>query len=217
MKHWLFIVLIALSLASGCNRGNDSGAADPDPAATTTPETTEPVANVGTGQAPVVTPTTPDTSSPDFAGPTTAHVPTRFGTQRMLDISQVLTRGELREVTHFTGSLQETPLEGQAPTRTYNAIRFAGDGHLGVGLQVWEYSSSAATTRQFERLRDTYVEPRGTRSVGDGGFRSDYPGIRQIVFMSRSRNLVVAIACDETVCPTDREITGLAEKAEDNL
>ena len=217
MKHWLNVALITLLLGVGCNRGSDSeGAAEPNP--DTTSANTTPVAAEDIGQNTAVNPQTADThQTQDFSGPTTGSVPSRFGSPRDLDISNVLTRGEVREATRFTGTLQETTLEGQKPSRTYNSIRFAGDGHLGVGLQVWEFSSSAATTRHFERLRDTYVEPRGTRTVGDGGFRSDYTDIRQIVFMSRSRNLVIAIACDETVCPTDQEIIGLAEKAEDNL
>lgn len=219
MKHWLLVALITLLFGIGCNRGGEAeGAAESNSSAANTNTSAAQVANEDTGQTtPVTPPTTDAPPTPDFSGPTTGRVPTHFGSQRDLDISFILNRGEVREATRFTGTLQETILEGQKPSRSYNSIRFAGDGHLGVGLQVWEFSSSAATTRHFERLRDTYVEPRGTRSVGDGGFRSDYPGVRQIVFMSRSRNVVVAIACDETVCLADTEIIGLAEKAEDNL
>lgn len=220
MKHWLLLILIAILLPTGCNRGeSDTPTETLAPPVQTTDEVAPPVAQNDVGQGTTVATPGPDssTAAPDFAGPTSNRPPTRFGTQRVLQIDHLLTRGEVREVTHFAGALQELELEGQAPSPTYNSVRFAGEGHLGVGLQVWEFSSSAATTRHFERLRDTYVDPRGTRTVGDGGFRSDFPGIRQIVFMSRSRNVVIAIACDDTICEHDGEIAGLAEKIEDRL
>ena len=134
-----------------------------------------------------------------------------------LDITDLLTRGDVRDVTHYTGTLSEAPLEGIAISSNYNAVRFSTEDSLGVGLQVWELASSAATNRQFLRFRDTYVGVRATRSAGDGGFRADFGGIRQLVFMSRRRSTIVGISCDEVVCPTDREIEALAERVESRL
>lgn len=162
--------------------------------------------------SPSVAPT-PATGTTPSPRPT----PSQFFNPRVLAIDHYLTRPEVRELTGFIGALTETDLQGQEPSNNYNAMRFGGEDHLGVALQVWDLASAAATTRQFQRMRDTYVDARGTRAVGDGAFRSNYPGIRQLVFMSRSRNTIVALACDDTVCGDDDALVELAQRVEGRL
>ena len=151
------------------------------------------------------------------AQPRIATSPTRRRAPTPPDIDHLLSRVEIRELTQFTGSLQRSELEGQEPSEVYNAMRFAGENHLGVAVQLWSLNSSARTTQRFDRLRETFVEPVGARGIGDSAFRSDYPGMRQFVFVSRQHNVVVAIACDESVCTDEGHVTMLAERAESHL
>ena len=110
------------------------------------------------------------------------------------------------------------PLEGQPPGEAYNAFRIGPEDRFGVGMQVWEFRSSAETARYFGRLNDTYIGARDlTRGVGDRSFRADFAGIRQLVFMSRRHNDVVAISCDETFCADDEGIERLAELVHSRL
>ena len=187
-----------------------------------TPTTNDPVEGVSQNEpAPTVATTGQDAGRNDaiqtIAQPRIATSPTRRRAPAPPEVEHLLSRVEIRELTQFTGSLQRTELEGQEPSEIYNAMRFAGEDHLGVAVQLWSLNSSARTTQQFDRLRDTFVEPVGARDIGDSAFRSDYPGMRQFVFVSRQHNVVVAVACDESVCTDEGHVTMLAQRAESHL
>jgi hypothetical protein len=130
----------------------------------------------------------------------------------VLEIDQLLSRGEVRELTQYTGSLREIPLEGQPPSESYNAVRFAADTSYGLGIQMWQLETSDDASRHFQRLRDTYVATEAQRIMAHNGFSSTFGGIRQIVFMSRGEHAVVAVSCDETLCPRDGVLTRVAER-----
>ncbi|MBN1946783.1 MAG: hypothetical protein JW797_14005 [Bradymonadales bacterium] len=131
---------------------------------------------------------------------------------QILAIDNLLNRSDLREITGFTGVLNVQPLEGQQPDEGYNAQRISPPDQFGAGLQVWELRGAAETSRHYNRLRETYVgAEEKSGNIGDRFFRADFAGIRQLVFMSRRHNRVIALSCDDTLCTQDQAIERLAE------
>lgn len=226
--------VFALALAAACAGGwlggcdRDSGpepmqpVSEPEPPA---PQQTPPQPNptpsgaADAGDASGGTPSarpTPPADGPDLSSIIAARSAQR--SLRPLDIEHFLSRGDVRELTNFAGALTEVPLEGQTPDAEYNGFRFAGDNHLGVTVQAWDMSSSAAANRLFERLRQTYLASEESRTdVGDESFRSTHAGVRQFVFLNRRRSMVVAVACDVQVCPADGELNALAGRVFQNM
>ncbi len=223
----LQILLIATLVLGACRGGSGEPEASAPTAEAPSPSEGTAAAPAATGQADLAgaldaapapgpdsgMPVAPRLTNDDLPRPNVQ----RSARASILEIAELLSRADVREVTGYTGPLEESVLEGQEASANYNSVRFATEQTLGVGLQVWDLASSAATNRQFLRFRDTYIEVRATRTVGDSGFRADFGGVRQLVFMSRRRSTIVALACDETVCPTDAEIEAIAERVESRL
>jgi hypothetical protein len=132
--------------------------------------------------------------------------------QQNLDIDHLLSRGEVREVTGYTGTLSHTELEGQEPSQTYNAFRLAGDQTYGFGLQVWKLRDGAQATSFFNRMHETYVVTANDNLGDTPAFEAELGGIRQLVFVAAQTGNVVALSCDETVCPDDETLAHLAER-----
>jgi hypothetical protein len=223
----VFALALAAACAGGwvggCDRGDGpepaQHAGEPEPATpqetppqnpTPTPTGAADAGDASTG-APTARPT-PPSDGPDLSSIIAARSAQR--SLRPLDIEHFLSRGDVRELTNFAGALTEVPLEGQTADAEYNGFRFAGDNHLGVTVQAWDMSSSAAANRLYERLRQTYLASEASRAdVGDESFRSTHAGVRQFVFLNRRRSMVVAVQ----VCPGDGELTALASRVFQNM
>lgn len=134
-----------------------------------------------------------------------------------LRIDHLLSRGEVRQVTGYTSRLDEAPLEGQPASEEYNGMRLAAADSYGFGLQVWRYADPDRADSQYDRMRETYVVTGTTRVAGDNAFRAAFGGIRELVFTSRQRNTVVALSCDETVCPDESVLQELAQRVRQRL
>jgi hypothetical protein len=134
-----------------------------------------------------------------------------------LAIGHLLSRGEVREVTGYAARLTEAPLSGQTPDDHYNGLRLATDDGYGVGLQVWRFGDATRASSHFERLRQTYIVNGSTRVAGDQAFRSEFGGIRQLVFQGRASHTVVAVSCDVTVCTDDQVLQDLAQRVHGRL
>jgi hypothetical protein len=126
--------------------------------------------------------------------------------EELLEVDYLLSLGDVREVTRYTGPIETSPIVGQILSADHNSIRYGIGERFGIGLQVWTFRRNADTAREFNRQRETYIAPTENRGLGDVAFNSEFDNLHQLVVMSRRANTIFAISCDTGTCGGSLEI-----------
>lgn len=135
-----------------------------------------------------------------------------------LIVADLLTRADVREVTGYTGELQETTLEGIEPSTDYNAIRLAAaDKSYGFALQLWQFGETRQVTNHFRRLRETYFSQTVDGApVGNEAFQAEFLGLHHYAFLHRASKSVAVVSCDALHC-TGRQTRSMAQRVSNRL
>ena len=131
-----------------------------------------------------------------------------------LNISNLLTVGDIRSTASYRGQLQPQPLLGSEATDTYKGVRFVPkrkkDGY-GFGIQVWRPKKLNDVNARFRQLQKHHLSTTTFKNLGDGAFNSEFQGIITLCFKNRNKRSVVALTCDSKICDLSK-LSMLARK-----
>lgn len=168
-------------------------AADPPPASAEE----EPEFDMGEPAAP-----SGGTDAPAAGGESAPATPRRVEvTASFLKVDGMLEPADVWKSLDYKGLLQHGEFVGQAPSKTYNAMRLATEnGGFGVALQVWKPGSATAGTRRFDDLYKNSIGGQRSKDVGTLAFRSEHHGLRSVVFLDQQRSTVAWVTCEAKLC-----------------
>lgn len=141
-----------------------------------------------------------------------------LGQPTALQINEMLTPVDIRELTGYTGTLLDKPLPGQEPNANRNSMRIASDEGFGVGLQVWRVDEVRQLEPRFSRLRSTYIQQeRPERIIGQQAFTGEFGGIRHYAFLHRASRQILVVTCSDEICDTPEKVSRLAGRINSRL
>jgi len=123
-----------------------------------------------------------------------------------LDIEKLISIGELREITGYSGVFVETLLQGQRPDDRYNAVRLATDDpkQLGFAIQVWKPGNDSAAQRRFQDLHAQSFGGEKVRDVATDAFAASHHGLQEFAFFDRGKRATVLLSCSAKICTRDQ-------------
>ena len=212
-------LIVATVSFAACNGEEEPADVSPIPVVVDTPEViplgNQPGPDVGSAPTTNQTPLLPDELEFPYEPPPS--LTNRFESN-VLELDHLLTAGEVRQFARWTGQrLEEGAVEGQAPSETYNSVRFHPEGLYGLAIQVWELEDPNEAREFFNRLFATYPTSEEADGVGDTAFRSDFGGIQQLVFYVRRADTVIAVSCDDEFCADPEAITRIGTTLQDRF
>lgn len=134
-----------------------------------------------------------------------------------LTVSDLLTRADVRELTKFEDVLTEQPLDGVAPSPTYNSIRIGTDDVFGASLQLWRPSEARQAGARFLRLKETYIAATADPApVGDEAFFGEFGETVHYAFHHKASHSVAVVTCATKLCDADK-VKALADRVASRL
>lgn len=134
-----------------------------------------------------------------------------------LAVSELLTRADVREMTKYEEVLAEQPLDGLAPSPTYNAVRIGSETMFGASLQVWRPLEARQVGGRFLRLKDTYIAATvDTTPVGDEAFFGEFGETVHYAFHHKASRSVAVITCASKLCDAEK-VKALADRVASRL
>jgi len=134
-----------------------------------------------------------------------------------LAVSELLTRADVREMTKYEEVLAEQPLDGVAPSPTYNAVRIGSDTLFGASLQVWRPLEARQAGSRFMRLKETYIAATAdTTPVGDEAFFGAFGETVHYAFHHKASRSVAVITCAAKLCDAEK-VKALADRVASRL
>lgn len=134
-----------------------------------------------------------------------------------LMVSDLLTRADVREITKFEEVLAEQPLDGVAPSATYNSIRIGSEAMFGASLQLWRPAEARQAGARYLRLKETYIAATvDAAPVGDEAFFGEFGETIHYAFHHKASRSVVIITCAVKLCDADK-VKALADRVASRL
>lgn len=131
-------------------------------------------------------------------------------------VERLLLRADVRDVLRYGGPMSTLPLDGKAPSPTYNAVRYAIGQELGCALQRWTFRSNHELDLQYDLYRDAMVEPETEARSDAATAYSTFAGVRMVLLKhSRSRSLM-QLSCTESLL-TRHQLRELSERVTSRL
>lgn len=121
---------------------------------------------------------------------------------RPLDVSDILRRTDVRQVTQFSGALTERPIGGSLPTRHHNGYRFVTPEGYGFAVEIWKYPSEKELDAAYTEYRNTLIAGSQVPRANAPTTVSVFAGIRQLVVKDSHRSAIVSVSCGEDQCTT---------------
>ena len=204
-----------LLVASGCSRSTEEAAAGSGEAA--------PASGSAAEAAPKVAPPKPAAPAEEAVRELT---PEEISALRSvvgltppepLLVSDLLTRADVREITKFEDVLAEQPIDGLAPSPTYNSIRIGSDAMFGASLQLWRPLEARQAGGRYLRLKETYIAATvDAAPVGDEAFFGEFGETVHYAFHHKASRSVAVITCATKLCDTEK-VKALADRVASRL
>ena len=134
-----------------------------------------------------------------------------------LQVSELLTRADIREMTKYEEVLSEQVLDGVAPSPTYNALRIGSDTMFGASVQVWRPLEARQAGSRFVRLKETYIAATAdTTPVADEAFFGEFGETVHYAFHHKASRSVAVITCAVKLCDAEK-VKALADRVASRL
>ena len=131
---------------------------------------------------------------------------------KQLDLTNAMTRADIKNSTGYRGILRPGPLVGIEPGLNYGAVRLKPNARdkFGVALQVWREPNPGAQSRKFNDLLRQYPDSKRSREMGDSAFRANWGGLNYLVWLNRKSRFIAAVSCSSDICKDDAATLALA-------
>ena len=134
-----------------------------------------------------------------------------------LQVSELLTRADIREMTKYEEVLSEQVLDGVAPSPTYNALRIGDEKIFGASVQVWRPLEARQAGSRFVRLKETYIAATAdTTPVADEAFFGEFGETVHYAFHHKASRSVAVVTCATKLCDAEK-VKALADRVASRL
>ena len=134
-----------------------------------------------------------------------------------LQVSELLTRADIREMTKYEDVLSEQVLDGVAPSPTYNALRIGDEKIFGASVQVWRPLEARQAGSRFVRLKETYIAATAdTTPVADEAFFGEFGDTVHYAFHHKASRSVAVVTCATKLCDAEK-VKALADRVASRL
>ena len=134
-----------------------------------------------------------------------------------LQVSELLTRADIREMTKYEEVLSEQVLDGVAPSPTYNALRIGDEKIFGASVQVWRPLEARQAGSRFVRLKETYIAATAdTTPVADEAFFGEFGDTVHYAFHHKASRSVAVVTCATKLCDAEK-VKALADRVASRL
>ena len=134
-----------------------------------------------------------------------------------LQVSELLTRADIREMTKYEEVLSEQVLDGVAPSPTYNALRIGDEKIFGASVQVWRPLEARQAGSRVVRLKETYIAATAdTTPVADEAFFGEFGDTVHYAFHHKASRSVAVVTCATKLCDAEK-VKALADRVASRL
>lgn len=134
-----------------------------------------------------------------------------------LQVAELLTRADIREMTKYEEVLSEQLLDGVAPSPTYNALRIGNETMFGASVQVWRPLEARQAGSRFVRLKETYIAATAdTTPVADEAFFGEFGDTVHYAFHHKASRSVAVVTCATKLCDAEK-VKALADRVASRL
>jgi len=151
---------------------------------------------------------------PGTAGDTPAAAPLRAFPPppvNQLNVSRLLTVADLSSTLPEKGWIAQGPIQGMAPSETYNSMLYVKPGTSGfVSIQAWDLESYAQAIEKWNEMLATYPNASEQKEMFTNIMFFSYRNqVSTLAFVEPDHAMVVSVSCHSQSC----DDTGLYELA----
>lgn len=119
-------------------------------------------------------------------------------------VEGLLQRSDIRQITHYKGTITDVAVPGREVSSEYNATRLALGSELGCAVQRWSFLHRQELEKYYESYVGTLVNGSPEARIDAASVHSVFAGVRMLVLKHLPSETMVQVSCSESLVSSDQ-------------